>query len=383
MRAKGEGTYWARPNGTFRYRIVVDGRRIDGFGPTRKQAKAAALKKLQTIGAKAKAGTLDALFQDWHAAGPAQANLRPTTFDQYASLLRVWVIPTLGKTQLRKLTKQSVVDCMKTWTHSASSQRSTYAAFVKLIDYAVGQELFATNIVRLAPRPVAPPPHTKQVPADAFARLLKAADKHRWQIAIWLAFAAGMRRGEILGLRWYDIDFDRATITVSERGNITRSSAGLVEGPPKTKAGIRQIHISAPLKAALIKHKHAVDVMRLAAPVWADSDYVLVTHLGGAVEPRSLSRAWKGWARTAKLTGTGMHAGRYYASTVMLSSGQASIADVAATMGHDPAVLLSTYAAAVADGQRRATDALGQALVAEVTSEVTSRKRATKRAARR
>lgn len=180
--------------------------------------------------------------------------------------MRVWVLPQLGATQLKKLSRQSVVDCMKTWTHSASGQRSTYAAFAKLIDYAVEQELFATNVVRLAPRPIAPPPRTQSIPDDAFARLLVASDKHRWQIAVWLSFAAGLRRGEILGLRRSDVDFDRAVIRVSERGNITRSSAGLVEGPPKTRAGLRQIHISAPLNAALMRHKHACDIMRVAAP---------------------------------------------------------------------------------------------------------------------
>lgn len=374
MRAKGEGAYWQRPNGTWRYRIVVDGRRIDGSGNTRKQAKDAAREKLTRLGTKAKAGTVQALFDEWLQAGPTRGGIRPTTFDQYVSLLRTHVLPALGETQLRSLTRRHVQSLTQSWETSASSQRSAYAAFAKLIDYAVIHELLAVNVVRQAPRPTAPPASTQVTPEDAFPKLLMASAGHRWQIAVWLAFAAGLRRGEILGLHWSQVDVKKKIITVSLRGNVTRSSAGLLEGPPKTRAGVRQIHLSTPLVDALTQHRKDQARVRLEAPVWVESDYVLTTHLGGAVEPRALSRAWRGWARSAGLAGLGIHAGRRYASTVMLSSGQASVADVAATMGHDPSVLLSTYAAAVAQGQRRATDALGDALLSGVTSGVTSPK---------
>lgn len=363
---------------------MVDGRRIDGTGPTKNSAKTSAHDKLKRQGSKAKVGTLQALFDEWAKTGFPSSGLRATTFDQYVSLLRTWVIPALGESQVRDLTRKDVLDCMKTWTHSPSSQRSTYAAFVKLIDYAVTYELLAVNIVRQAPRPVASPPKHRDVPDDAFQRLLAASKEHRWQIAVWLAFAAGLRRGEILGLQWKDIDFDSERITITARGNITRSSQGLNQGPPKTRAGVRQVHVSPPLAKALHAHRQSQNEMRLSAPVWVDSDYVVTTHLGGAVEPRALSRAWRGWARAAKLPDKGTHIGRHYASTVMLASGKASIADIAAAMGHDPAVLLSTYAVAVAEGQRQATNVLGETLTRKpdkkrgVTSGVRS-PRATRR----
>jgi integrase len=376
VRAKGEGAYWQRPNGTWRYRILVEKRRIDGTGATRKEAKVNALAKLHREGPRSTTVTVNDLFAEWHASGLQAAGLRPTTFDQYVSLLRVWVIPTLGDTQVRNLTRNDVAKCVATWTGSASSRRSIYAAFSKLIDHAVSLGILNSNVVRQVPRPAAPEPRHRDVPDDSFPRLLSASDGHRWEIAVWLAFAAGLRRGEILGLQWSDIS--ASTITISNRGNITRSSQGLRQGPPKTRAGVRQIHVSEALDRALSRHKAMQTQMRLAAPVWTPSDFVLTTHIGGPVEPRALSRAWRGWARTAGLPDKGIHVGRHYASTHMLASGEASVADVAATMGHDPAVLLHTYAAAVATSQRRATDALGETLTRQsgVTFGVTSRKQA-------
>lgn len=102
---------------------------------------------------------------------------------------------------------------------------------------------------------------------------------------------------------------------------------------------------------------------RLAAgDLWADSGHVLTTHHGQVLEPRNYSRVWSGWAAAAKLPNKGTHTGRRYAATRLLASGRASVADVAAALGHDPSVLLNTYAIAVADGQLSAADALGATL---------------------
>jgi integrase len=97
---------------------------------------------------------------------------------------------------------------------------------------------------------------------------------------------------------------------------------------------------------------------------------VLTNGVGGLVEPRTLSRAWEEWAKAAGVEDTGTHLGRHYAATSLLASGAASVADVAALLGHDPAVLLNTYATAVAAGQRAAVDVLGASLTAPVPAPI-------------
>jgi integrase len=114
--------------------------------------------------------------------------------------------------------------------------------------------------------------------------------------------------------------------------------------------------------AALRRHRKRQNAERLAAELWLDDDLVIANEVGGLVEPRALSRTFATWAAGAGLDDTGTHLGRHFAATVMLSSGRASVADVAAVLGHDPAVLLTTYAAAVSEGQQAATNALGAVL---------------------
>ena len=128
-----------------------------------------------------------------------------------------------------------------------------------------------------------------------------------------------------------DVDLQAGELAVS--GNLTRSSAGLVRGKTKTRRGQRRVPIPASVVKALKTQQRRQKAERLAARFWQDEGLVVTNEIGGAVEPRALSRAWAGWARTAGLRDRGTHAGRHYAASTLLSSGRASVADVAASHG--------------------------------------------------
>jgi integrase len=358
-RANGQGSLVQRKDGTWLYRVTVNGQRVGGSGRTQKEAKTRAEERARLVAEKPATGTVKALVDQW-AKQPA-AGLRPTTQDQYRYLLGAHIVPELGEVKLADLTRRKVADAMRAVKGSASTRRSTYAALCKVMDDAVGSGVLAVNLARETPRPPAEQSHRPAVDVKAAQRLLNAADGRRWGIAAWLSFGCGLRRGEVLALRWQDVDLTAGELAVTE--NLTRSSAGLVRGRPKTDRGQRRVPIPGVVVVALKAHKKRQGTERLAALVWTDEDLVVTNEIGGAVEPRALSRAWAGWAGKAGLKDRGTHAGRHYAASTLLSSGRASVADVAAALGHDPAVLLNSYAVAVAAGQRAAADALGESLV--------------------
>ena len=357
-RANREGTYTVRPNGRVQYRVMVDGRRIVTTGRNRREAKAEAERQIRLMGDARAATTVSALLDEWVADGAKSHGLRPTTFDQYRTLVGRHVIPALGSTRVDQVDKRDVAATLRDFTGSASSKRSTYAAMVKLWDYAVDRGLVGVNVVREVKRPAA---------AQALA-ILKAAKEHRWEVAVWLGLGAGLRRGEMLGLRWSDVDLDKAVAHV--RLNVTRTSAGLIAGEPKTSRGVRDVPLGDEVVAALRAHRATQAAERLkAGSAWADSGHVITNEVGGLGEPRQLSRVWSAWARKAKVKDRGTHTGRHFAATQLLASGRASVADVAAILGHDPSVLLGVYASAVAEGQRAAVSALGEVLAAEPQDE--------------
>lgn len=374
-RNNGEGAFTPRPGGRWQYRVTVNGQRVTASGRTKTEAKRAAMERAKVVGETRTADTVADLVARWAAMNPAEVGLRPTTHDQYRYLLGSHVVPSLGDTRLDSLTKRKCADIFDGMTSAPSTKRSTYAALVKVLDFAIERGLLSHNVCRDVKRPPAKDSAERTVQAGGARDFLAKASSHRWGVAAYLGFGCGLRRGEILALRWVDIDFPAGVLTVA--GNATRTSAGLLRGAPKTRRGVRQVPLPPLVAEALQAHRKAQAEARLASTYWEDSGLVLVNEIGGMVEPRSLSRVWQQWANSAGIGDTGTHLGRHFAATSLLASGQASVADVAAMLGHDPAVLLNTYATAVASGQRAAVDALGAALTAPITAPIEAQNGAT------
>ncbi|MDZ7577154.1 MAG: site-specific integrase, partial [Candidatus Nanopelagicales bacterium] len=269
------------------------------------------------------------------------------------------VIPVVGDLRPEDTTTREVAAALNV-PLGASYRNSLTAAFRKLGRYAVQRGATRVNVAALVPRPPVARSAPREASSDDMARVLKAAEGHRWELAAWLVVLTGLRRGEIPALRWRDVDLATGSLTVC--GAMTRSSEGLQRGEPKTKRGNRRVPIPGPLREQIAAHRKRQNAERLAAVYWEDTGYVLTSDVGTPVDPRNLSREWSLWAERAGLADRGMHLGRHFAATELLGSGLASVADVAAQLGHDPGVLLRTYASAVSPSQRAAAEYLAESL---------------------
>ena len=180
--------------------------------------------------------------------------------------------------------------------------------------------------------------------ADAIDQLVRAGGSERWQAALGLAGYAGLRLGELRGLKWEDIDFERSTIMV--RRSLLPDGQ---EKETKTKAGTRVVPIIPALAVALKK-------WRLRSPRTADTDYVICTADGGHVHERNLRRALDQAMTKAKLTipegeRLSWHALRHSHGWV-LHSVRTPVATIAAVLGHtDPSFTMRAY---VRDGREAA-----------------------------
>jgi integrase len=360
-RSNGEGSLYQRANGLYQFRLRVEGGRVTAYGKTKAEAKRRAMDKARARGEVRTTATVADLVMEWSKLPPAESGLRPSTRDQYLSLLNSHVVPAIGTTRLDAVTKRKVAEVVRGFDGAWSTKRSSYAALVKLLDHAVSHGLLGVNVAGEVPRPARAESKERGISREQAVAVLNAANGHRWEVAAWLGFGCGLRRGEILALRWSDVDLKHGLASIN--GNVTRTSQGLVRGATKTKRGNRQVPIPASVRTKLKAHKKRQTADRLRAGVaWADSGHVLVNEAGGLVEPRALSKAWRSWAKRAGVEDTGTHVGRHYAAATLVASGEASIPDAAAMLGHDPAVLTNTYAVAVMAAQRAASDALGDSL---------------------
>ena len=138
----------------------------------------------------------------------------------------------------------------------------------------------------------------------------------------WLALSTGLRRGELLALKWDDLDLDAGRLSV--RRSLGRSSTqGIVIEEPKTRQGRRTVRISAPAVAVLRVHRKRQLEQRLqAGPQWRDTGCVFTTSIGTTIDPRNLELDFRQMlAKVPTLSAIRFHDLRHSAATIALRPG--------------------------------------------------------------
>jgi integrase len=182
----------------------------------------------------------------------------------------------------------------------------------------------------------------------------------RWHALYVCALMLGLRLGELLGLRWEDVDLDAAILAV--RQNSVRVDGELRYQPPKTRRSRRTLPLPAPVVTALREHKARQAADRLAlGPDWIDTGLVFTTGRGTPIEPRNLTRHFYGVRDRAGLPGVRFHDLRHTCITLLLNLGVPPHT-VQTIAGHSHInVTMTIYAHVVMSEQQRALRTLGDA----------------------
>ena len=314
-RGRGEGSIRkirkARKDGTvyeFWQGQVMVGYRADGkrdirtvSGRTREEV-AAAIAQL-TIDRKAgrivrpERTTLAEYLKSWLAYhethGNKGAGLRPNTIRNYRTVIEKHVIPVLGTTPLQQVTP----DHLKRLYQAIEAKSRTGSKRMAEMAHNILHRAFmdAVKERKLAENPcdlIANPPRTRyraedrpRLPKDKVPQVLEKARDTRYYLPFLVAMATGMRRNEILGLTWDNVDLEAGIIRVRQQwGKRKDGSWGLV--PPKTEAGAREIPIPPEVVDALAAHKVTQEAQGLGPLVFDRGD-------GKPIPPEQLDAAWK------------------------------------------------------------------------------------------
>lgn len=359
-RAHGEGS--VRPQGkgyVASIMVTIDGERhrVNRAGKTPGEAVRRRTEAVDALRRGESVKDSRVLFSDYFETwrdGPLRSGRKQSTVDQYAGLVRVHALPLWTSTQVAKIRPSAIEGlfldlepCL-----SASSRRSLYAALRSLFAAAERDRIVGTNPVEKVARPKAAKAQPRALAPDQVRALIEAAGDHRLAVTVGIVAGTGLRRGELLGLRWEDLDLDGGELHV--RRSLSRASDGLVERAPKSESGIRTIPLAPAVVALFKRHRKAQAAEQLAVPHWQDPGLVFTSEIGSAMEPRNWSDWYASVARQAGVSDRGAHALRHYAATAMLASG-ATVRDVADVLGHSsPVVTLEIYARAVPEAQRAA-----------------------------
>ena len=309
----------------------------------------------------------------WQEA--AAPTLRPATRRRYADLIRLHILPVLGNVKLAKL---SPADVQRLYADrlaaglSPTSVRQVHSVLHRALDQAVRWGLLPRNVTEAVDPPKPAKPETTTWDARQVAAVLTAAAGDDLDPLWRLALLTGMRRGEVLGLRWRDLDLDRGSLAV--RRTLSRGAdSRLIEGAPKTASGRRQIALPASAIEALRRHRVRQLEARLAAGVaYADHDLVFANDTGGPLHPNSLALRFRRLIVRAGVPRIRFHDLRHTSASLMLANGEHPKV-VQERLGHaDIRMTMDLYSHVAADMQRHAADRLDAVLAAAADASARS-----------
>jgi integrase len=339
--------------------------------------------KLRQVQTKVDAGlpigedklTVNQLLDRWftdvmrhQVASPALSN--------YETIAKVHIRPTLGRKQVTKL-KPAEIDALLSVKLDSGLSVSTVRRIRSVLAQAITQaqrwEMVGRNAASLSRPPRAPRREGRSLSPEQVAKLVGAMTEDRLAGLFLTMLGTGLRRGEALGLKWSDVDLDRAVLTVRnqlrrEPGNIDpedgkRSGAALVLVEPKTASSKRIVPLSNWVVETLKAHQARQAEERLAlGAAWRDGGFVFTTTIGTPVDPRNASRAFSELAEKAGLGAWHIHELRHSAASTSLAQG-VPVEVVSAFLGHSSIRMTVDTYGHIGDAQlRTAADAMDAAL---------------------
>lgn len=282
--------------------------------------------------------TVEGLIERW--LRDVVSKLEPRTRSSYEQLLRKHVIPVIGTKHLhtlRPLDVQAVYNGMSDKGLSGTSQLHCHRVLRKCLQWAYKLEIggVTRNVADVVDAPRSDTAEKPRTSADELARILAASkEEPTYGVVVELAAYTGLRLGELIGLRWSDVDTEARTLTVNE----SRGTDGGYR-KPKTERSQRTIALAPDAVAVLEAHRKVQLEGYLANGIRPERDAVFTRADGDALRHDQVGRAWKRITRRAKVNmpdGTGIHSLRHAHASALLAAG-IPVNTVSARLGHSQA----------------------------------------------
>jgi integrase len=345
-RGNGEGTIRQRADGRWEAQLSLPGgKRKSVYGKTKKEARDKlrdAQKRVDDgINLGAPRQTVGEFLERW-LEDVVRPQCAPKTYYQYRDLMRSHVIPDLGVVPLEKLNAQQVTVLLRKKTESRLSPttvRHIRSVLRNALNRAVRWSLIARNPVSLTDPPRQDRRRVVPLSPEEAQAVLGAARGHRLEALVTVGLFLGLRQGEILGLRWADVDLDAGTLRVVQA--LQRIDGKLTTKAPKTEKSRRRLTLPPSVVAALRAHRDRQAFERQTAGVyWHETGFVFTTTIGTPLDPRNVLRIWHGLLKVAGVPRRSFHVTRHTAVSLLIAEG-IPLKIIQEVLGHS---LLSTTA---------------------------------------
>lgn len=362
-RANGEGTIYRRKDGRWCATITREhGRRKHFLGQTREQVShqlTAALKARDDgLPMIVERQTVGQFLRSWLEG--VRPSLRERTWIRYEQYVRLHLVPDLGKTSLGRLTPQNLqrlYSCKLEEGLSPTTVNHLHATIHKALETAVRWSLVNRNVGDLVDPPRSRRFEITTLSPEQSRQLLDAARGDRLEALYVVALTTGLREGEILALRWRDVDLDDGKLQV--RGSMQATPSGLKIAETKTSGSRRHVMLSKQPLEALRRHRVAQAAERLrVGAAWEDHDLVFSNQVGRPIAAGNLlRRSFEPLLKRAGLPHIRFHDLRHTSATLLLGEGVHPKV-VAEMLGHTRiSTTLDLYSHVTPTMQRQAAEA--------------------------
>ncbi|MFD7320682.1 tyrosine-type recombinase/integrase [Streptomyces sp. NPDC059875] len=358
----GAGTITQRKDGRYQAAVYVlqpDGTRARKFAYGKTWAECDA--KRRVLLDKADSGipvpTRSAKLSEWlpyWLDNVIKPRRKLSTYDKYEAHVRLYLVPMVGSKRLESLSvadvRRFLVQLEKKTT--AATAKESHRVLRTALTAACREELITRNVATLVEPPRAKTRELSPWSLDETLDFLAAARRDPLYAAFVLAIAMGLRRGELVGLRWADVDVENRVLYV--RQQTQRRRGVLYDDDPKGRRR-RAVPLPAMCIAPLRWHRMRQERQRISAgEKWREGGYVFTTASGRPVEPRNVYRSFTRVADSAGLRVIRLHDARHGCATLLTAAGVAPRV-VMEILGHSQiSITMDVYTHVVQDTQREA-----------------------------
>lgn len=316
-------------------------------GCTKKQAEA----ELRRLIAEVEAGSplttasikLSAWMDEW--LNTYVINVEATTKAGYEEKIRNYIKPEIGHIPVNALNTHSV----QKWVNDLSQNKGLASKTIKnayqnlnaAMKKAVELKMIASNPCAHVVLPKAQKKDLEVYTADEIKQILNLAKGTDFYLSLLLLTTLGLRRGELAGLRWNDIDLKEGTIII--RNTIVTVNGKPAEKAPKSQAGNRTLSIGNDL-LQILKTERLNYFNSFATTTFNATGYVIHKEDGTPYNPDSITQKWERFCERNNLRKIRLHDLRHSCATLMIANG-VDVKTVQHRLGHaDISITMNTYA---------------------------------------
>lgn len=261
-------------------------------------------------------------------------NVSEETRELYGSFFKIYIIPLLGSIPLVKINATHIdnfLTNLKDRGLAESTIKRVFSVVNASLNAAATKDLILKNPCNKVDKPtVSRRNMVVWEPEYAFDFLEKTKGKSRYWIAIYLAIMTGMRQGEILGLRWSDIDLDNKTLHIQQ--TVTRKRR--IKAGAKSDSSIRSVALSSDtIKTLKEQRQFILQERMLLGKDYQDHDLVVCTSFGGPATSRSVAKVWEKFIKTYEVRKITFHDLRH-THVSMLIKQKVHIKIISERLGH-------------------------------------------------